>query len=296
MPDPFRPQLAQGAAFAAKARQRAGNLTDYTGPRHKRLFADSRAAWMPRRLMRRTLENLPADSDVPAYEIWRRRIQNHFAQSRPAPENLNEKHNLLRFAAPLVAIAIIVRLLLAWRGIPASRAGDCAKLAAQFKFEKLPLPEVPNHPPYKYIRAVHPSLSRISAWVCSLGAAGAMEDLDGDGLPNDLIYSDPRTGLVTVAPVPGTGNRYAPFTLNPAPLPYDAATMAPMGIVPGDFNEDGLMDVLVYYWGRSPVIFLRKKTAGVEPGKPAAISAADYEPVELTDERRTVVLQRRGDG
>ena len=42
------------------------------------------------------------------------------------------------------------------------------------------------------------------------------------------------------------------------------------------------MDVLVYYWGRSPVIFLRKKTAGVEPGKPAAISAADYEPVELS--------------
>ena len=42
----------------------------------------------------------------------------------------------------------------------------------------------------------------------------------------------------------------------------------------GDFNEDGLADILVYYWGRSPVIFLRKKTAGVEPGKPAAISAA----------------------
>ena len=96
--------------------------------------------------------------------------------------------------------------------------------------------------------------------------------------------------------MPGTGNRYAPFTLNPAPLPYDAATMAPMGVVPGDFNEDGLMDILVYYWGRSPVIFLRKKTAGVEPGKPAAISAADYEPVELSTERRTVVLQRRGDG
>ena len=93
------------------------------------------------------------------------------------------------------------------------------KLAANFKFEKLPLPEVPNHPSYKYVRAVHPSLSRISAWVSTLGAAAAMEDLDGDGLPNDLIYVDPRTDLVTVAPVPGTGNRYAPFTLNPAPLP-----------------------------------------------------------------------------
>ena len=103
------------------------------------------------------------------------------------------------------------------------------KLAARFKFDKLPLPEVANHPPYKYVRAVHPSLRRISAWVSTLGAAAAMEDLDGDGLPNDLVYSDPRTDLVTVAPVPGTGNRYAPFMLNPAPLPYDASHDGPDG-------------------------------------------------------------------
>jgi enediyne biosynthesis protein E4 len=165
---------------------------------------------------------------------------------------------------------------------PSLPAAERAKLAARFKFEKLPLPEMANHPPYKYVREVHPTLKRISAWVSSLGAAAAMEDLDGDGLPNDLVYVDPRTDLVTVAPVPGTGNRYAPFTLNPAPLLYNKATMAPMGILIGDFNEDGLPDIMVYYWGRSPVIFLRRKAAGVEPGKPAAITAADYEPVELS--------------
>ena len=164
-----------------------------------------------------------------------------------------------RYAAALVALAFI-GFSFAMARYPALPAAERSELATRFKFDRLPLPEVAGRPPYKYIRPVHPSLSRISAWVCTLGAAGAMEDLDGDGLPNDLIYSDPRTGLVTVAPVPGTGNRYAPFTLDPAPLPYDAATMAPMGIVPGDFNEDGLMDILVYYWGRPPVIFLRKKT------------------------------------
>ena len=67
------------------------------------------------------------------------------------------------------------------------------KLAASFKFDKMPLPEVPNHPPYQYVRAVHPSLSRISAWISSLGTAAVMEDLDGDGLPNDLVYSDPAS-------------------------------------------------------------------------------------------------------
>lgn len=75
----FQPWLAQGAAFAAKARQRAGNMTDYTGRAAKilcGLSADDAA-----RLTDEALENLPADSDVPAYEIWRRRIQNHFGQT-----------------------------------------------------------------------------------------------------------------------------------------------------------------------------------------------------------------------
>jgi hypothetical protein len=187
-----------------------------------------------------------------------------------------------RFAAPLAALAMVGGSYLLAR-FPCISAGDCMKLAQDFKFEKLPLAEAANHPPYKYVRAVHPSLGRIASWVSTLGAAAALADLDGDGLPNDLINVDPRTDLVTVAPAPGTKNRYQPFTLNPAPLPFDAKTMAPMSILVGDFNEDGLMDVLVYYWGRSPVIFLRRKTAGVEPGKPAAISAANYAPVELTD-------------
>src|SRR5205823_8927298 len=120
----------------------------------------------------------------------------------------------------------------------------CLKLAAQFKFDKIALAEVAGHLPYKYVRQVHPSLSRISAWISTLGAAVALADLDGDGLPNDLVNVDPRTDLITVAPAPGTGNRYAPFALNPAPLPFDPKTMAPMSILAGDFNEDGLADVL----------------------------------------------------
>ena len=195
--------------------------------------------------------------------------------------NANPRSFTRRFAAAGVALLIIAGCFGMAR-YPVLTTGERAELAAPFKFQQLPLPEMPNHPSYQYIRAVHPSLNRISAWISSLGAAGVMEDLDGDGLPNDLVYLDPRTGLVTVAPVPSTGDRYAPFTLNPSPLPYDPATMAPMGIVPGDFNEDGLMDILVYYWGRSPVIFLRKKAPGSNPGKPAALSAADYEPVELS--------------
>jgi hypothetical protein len=76
----FQSQLAQGAAFAAKARQRAANLTDYTNLATKTLCGLTTAA--AARLTDEALENLPADSDVPAYEIWRCRIQNHFLQTR----------------------------------------------------------------------------------------------------------------------------------------------------------------------------------------------------------------------
>ena len=76
----FQPQLAQGAAFAAKARQRAGNLTDYTSLATKILCG--LPAVDAARLTDAALENLRADSNVPAYEIWRRRIQNHFTPAR----------------------------------------------------------------------------------------------------------------------------------------------------------------------------------------------------------------------
>jgi hypothetical protein len=165
---------------------------------------------------------------------------------------------------------------------PSLPEADRERLASRFKFEKLPLVETTNHPPYKSVRQVHPSLQRIAAWISTLGASVALADLDGDGLPNDVCSIDPRTDLVTIAPVPGTGERYTPFTLNPAPLPYDASNTAPIGVLTGDFNEDGLMDVLVTYWGRTPVLFLRRKSSA-PLGNPVALSAADYVPCELTD-------------
>lgn len=72
----FQPQLAQGAAFAAKARQRAGNLTDYTNLATGVLC--SMSALDAAGLCDQTLENLPANAGLPAFQFWRRRIQNHF--------------------------------------------------------------------------------------------------------------------------------------------------------------------------------------------------------------------------
>jgi enediyne biosynthesis protein E3 len=77
---PSQPQLAQGAAFAAKARQRAGNLTSYTELAAKVLCGSSAAD--AARLCDTTLENLPANATQPAFEVWRQRIQQHFQPSQ----------------------------------------------------------------------------------------------------------------------------------------------------------------------------------------------------------------------
>jgi enediyne biosynthesis protein E4 len=175
-----------------------------------------------------------------------------------------------------LAAAILVAACYGIAKLPALTTPDTTSLAARFSFRKLPLPEVPNHPAYKSVRNVHPSLERISAWVSSLGAAATLADLDGDGLPNDLIYVDPRTDLVTVTPVPRTAERYQPFALDASFWShngYDAATVAPMGTIAGDFNEDGILDVLVYFWGRTPVLYLRKSDGSAGTPRPTAMSA-----------------------
>ena len=74
----YQAALAQGAAFAAKTRQRADNPTDHTEMACQILCGlDADAAAQLTDAMRQCL---PEDGKVPAYEIWRRRIQSQFTQ------------------------------------------------------------------------------------------------------------------------------------------------------------------------------------------------------------------------
>ena len=140
--------------------------------------------------------------------------------------------------------------------LPSVSASERARVASSFSFRRLELPVAAK--PVQSVRQVEPQLRHIAAWISSVGAAVSLSDLDGDGRSNDVCLVDPRSDRVTVAPAPGTGRRSAPFTLDAAPLRYDRRTMAPMGCLPGDFDEDGRLDLLVYYWGRTPVLFLRR--------------------------------------
>jgi enediyne biosynthesis protein E3 len=75
---PFRPHLAQGAAFAAKARQRAGNPACHTEMACELLCgldADSAAE-----ITDIALQALSSLGSEPEYELWRSRIRAHFYQ------------------------------------------------------------------------------------------------------------------------------------------------------------------------------------------------------------------------
>lgn len=71
-----RPQLAQGAAFAAQARERAGNPTEATEMACEVLcgLRANEAA----RLTVEALVDLPLDGEEPGFEVWRGRIRERF--------------------------------------------------------------------------------------------------------------------------------------------------------------------------------------------------------------------------
>jgi hypothetical protein len=177
-----------------------------------------------------------------------------------------------RQAAKLTAI-VLVLVVYGFARVPEPSESELAKLAEDFHFRATPLPTLTGQTP-KTIREVNPSLRRVAGWVSSVGAAVALNDLDGDGLPNDTCYVDTRIDKIIVEPVPGTAARYQPFTLDPLSLPYDSSTMAPMGCLPGDFNEDGLEDVLAYYWGRTPILFIKRD-------RTSSLNANSYIPTEV---------------
>lgn len=184
---------------------------------------------------------------------------------------------MVRSARRSIPIAVTVAVCFVVAGFTLRPAPDDDELqaaAGSLGFETVTINTAPAES--ASVRDVQPALEHISAWISSVGAAVGLTDLRGLGRSADVCLVDPRDDSVTVFPVPtGGGPQYERFTLVPAGIPYDA-TMAPMGCVPVDLNEDGDQDFVVYYWGRSPVLFTNGGASS--PGRP---SAADFAASEL---------------
>lgn len=166
--------------------------------------------------------------------------------------------DVLRRNSARICALVGVATLFAVAQLPSLSSRERRELARRYRFVEAPLPVVT--PSSRAVRDVRPSLRGIQAWISSVGAAVALHDIDGDGLPNDVCYVDVRSDTVIITPVPGTGNRYAPFDLLRGAPGFDHRSMAPMGCLPADVNEDGATDLVVYFWGRSPLLFIRDRS------------------------------------
>jgi hypothetical protein len=175
----------------------------------------------------------------------------------------------------LVAALVLVSLYVIAQSRVATYGAD--SVATQYKFTEMPIamPAGYNDQKMNTIRPVNRAYQKIAAWISSVGASIAINDLVGHGRSDGMCIVDTRTNdvVVTYTPTAPAADRFSPFVLDPSPLPMDDA-MAPTGCTPGDYNGDGRMDLLVTYWGRTPIVFLAK--AGATSVAPAA-----YHPQEL---------------
>ncbi|MFD6159896.1 CRTAC1 family protein [Nocardia sp. NPDC060256] len=182
----------------------------------------------------------------------------------------------IRILVPaLSAVVLLISVFLIGRAQVATE--DAATVAADYKLESMPIAMPPGYDqvPMKTVRQVNPAYQNIRSWISSVGASIAINDLVGHGRSDGMCIVDTRTDsvIVTYTPTAAPADQFTPFALRPDPLVVDS-TMAPMGCAPGDFTGDGQMDLLVYYWGRTPIIFHHN-------GNQGQLSAASYAPVEV---------------
>jgi hypothetical protein len=189
------------------------------------------------------------------------------------------RERLRRLIPGLAAVLVAATLFFGTQAAVA--VGGAAQTAQAFSFKEMPIAMPPgyNSQHMNTIRQVNPAFQKIDAWISSVGASIAINDVTGHGRADGMCIVDTRTNevIVTYTPTAPAADRFTPFVLNPAPqLPYDTSTMAPTGCTPGDYTGDGRIGFLVSYWGRTPVLFLPKSTA--KTPSPSAYVARELVP------------------
>ncbi|MEU7489591.1 VCBS repeat-containing protein [Streptomyces sp. NPDC042319] len=192
--------------------------------------------------------------------------------------------------AVVVSLCTVTGLMVAR---PSLGSEEVSELARRFGFTAHSLNEAPVGA--RAERTVSPGLHDIRGWISSVGAAVALTDMRGLGRTADACLVDPRDDSVTVRAVPdGRTTGYTPVPLRPQGLRYNAA-MAPMGCVPADLDEDGDIDFIVHYWGRSPVLFIN--TGGARDPSVGSFRATELlEPMEVWNSSTLNIGDIDGDG
>lgn len=171
----------------------------------------------------------------------------------------------------VLAVLGVAGLLAGFSRLPSPPAGEADRLASHFKLSRQYLPPIPI-PEGGVVFPANPSVKHMEFYLNQIGASAAFGDLDGDGLPNDLCMTDVRAKSIMVMPAPGTGNRYSRFSLEFGKY-FDRITEYPSVCRIADMNEDGLADIFVAFWGRPPLLLLRRAPSDLKPGAPLSMDS-----------------------
>lgn len=136
-----------------------------------------------------------------------------------------------------------------------SKVAIASHLKNEFKFSQTLVTGLSNGEDSKYLRVVAPELEHMDAWISAVGSAVAAVDLRKRGTYDQICLVEPRNDSVSIQQYSG-GRFNKIFDLQ---ISQNDDGIAPMGCLPGDFNQDGSTDLLVYYWGSAPTLHLRDK-------------------------------------
>ncbi len=188
---------------------------------------------------------------------------------------MSYRQRFRRLIPGVVTILVATSLFFVVRTSISVAGGDQA--AAAYKFKEMPIAMPPGYDsqPMKTIRKVNPAYEKIRAWISSVGASIAINDVTGHGIANGMCMVDTRTDsvVVTYTPTAPAADRFTPVRAG-RQAAADGRRHGTHRLHPGDFNGDGRNDFLVTYWGRTPVVFLAKSDAKTP-------SASAYVPREV---------------
>jgi hypothetical protein len=121
---------------------------------------------------------------------------------------------VVRRLAPALFVIVLASTLFVVAQRPSVSEASRDALSSQFRFTEMPI-ALPDNLPHKSVRVVNPRYEHIKSWISSVGAAISVNDLNGQGVANDLCLVDTRSDATIVTPAPADVRHHRADGLRP---------------------------------------------------------------------------------